>query len=75
MTNWEMIRTILETHSCLTALQIVGFVNRQFGIILSPQAVAGALRSKISDGLVVRDKNFDYKTIYWLKEEKGWIKI
>lgn len=69
MTNQEMIVSVLQDHSCLTAQEIKGFVNRKFDTIISPQAIAGCLRPLVAAGVTTKGISpTNNKTVYWITD-------
>lgn len=67
MTNKEMIIDILKDHSCLTAQEIKGFINRKYNIIISNQSISGTLRPVIAVGHVEKGISpYNNKSVYWL---------
>ena len=67
MTNKEMIIDILKDHSCLTAQEIKGFVNRKYNVIISNQSISGALRPVIAAGHAEKGISpYNNKSVYWL---------
>lgn len=67
MTNKEMIIDILKDHSCLTAQEIKGFINRKYNIIISNQSISGVLRPVIAAGHVEKGISpYNNKSVYWL---------
>lgn len=67
MTNKEMIFDILNDHSCLTAQEIKGFINRKYNTIISNQSISAAIRPAVSAGLAEKGVSpTNNKTVYWL---------
>lgn len=68
MTNREMIVSVLNEYGCMNSFQIKGAVYRKFGVTITPQSAAGALRPLIGQGLAANSKDGSGKTIYWITE-------
>lgn len=68
MSTREMVVEILREHPCLTSMELKGFVYRQFGVSISPQAAGASLRPLIAQGKVGKD-NHTGKMVYWMRED------
>lgn len=68
MTKKEAIVNVLNEHSCLTCIEIKGFVKRKYDMDITPQSVGGTLRPLVSAGMVGKSTNVSNKMVYWLTD-------
>ena len=71
MTKLEMIESVLQDHSCLTANEIAGYIYRQYGEHISPSSVSGSIRTLYSQGKADRGKGVKGNTVYWLADKSN----
>ena len=70
MTNKDVVIKVLNEHPCLTAMEVRQFAKRLCNYDITPQAVAGAMKSLIAAGLAASDKHpSNGKTVYWINKE------
>jgi len=65
MTTKEAVVEIVKAHPCMTSKEIQGFVKRSYGMDISTQGVAAALRPFITQGRASKAPNSNGKTVYW----------
>ena len=62
----EHITEVLKEHSCLNSKQIAAMVYRRYGETISPQSVAGKMRSLVAKGEAATSNCGNGAIVYWL---------
>lgn len=69
MTNKDMIISVLNDHGCQNSFQIKGMVYRKFGVTISSQTAASAMRPLITAGYANKCPDpTSGKMVYWLTD-------
>lgn len=64
----EMIIQTLLAYGCSSANDIGRLVKKNYGIIVTPAKIAGALRPLISRGMAASSDNGNNKKVYWITD-------
>lgn len=68
MTNSEMVVNVFNTYGAMTSKQASVMINRDFGAVLTPAQVSGALRPLVAKSMAANSKDQYNKTVYWLTD-------
>lgn len=68
MTNREKVVKILNTYGAMTSKQCANLINREFGGIITPAQVSGAVRPLIAKGYIANSKDAHNKSVYWMTD-------